>query len=221
MKKYDGVLKRVRALEQKKGITYAKPDGKLCKSLRVVYTVVFAYTMAINLLFIAGMLITAEAGTVLMSDVLNSILTVSVCSLFVIVGLVLMYCKFYLTSGIMSVIPLIFLIPVFAVRLKDDLEGIFGYKYSFYWRHFVPIVIMIILMVWMTVLTQRAKIKTDRMYKKVTENLFNMYKVSDDETENISEEQWNEFLENYNPDEYKGQFVREIAEEKKENDEGQ
>ena len=80
---------------------------------------------------------------------------------------------------------------------------------------------MILLMVWMTVIAQRAKIKTDRMYKKVTENLFNMYKVTDDESENISEEQWNDFLQNYNPDEYKGQIVREITEEKAENNEGQ
>ncbi|MBQ8532634.1 MAG: hypothetical protein IJ432_04285 [Clostridia bacterium] len=221
MKKYDGVLKRVRALEQKKGIVYAKPDGKLCRSLRVIYTVVFAYTMAINLLYIAGMLITVDAGTTLMPDVLNSVLTVSACSIFVIAGLVLMYCKFYLTAGITSVIPLVFLVPVFAVRLKDDLDGLFGYKYSFYWRHFVPIVIMILLMVWMTVIAQRAKIKTDRLYKKVTENLFNMYKVTDDESENISEEQWNDFLQNYNPDEYKGQIVREITEEKAENNEVQ
>ena len=48
-----------------------------------------------------------------------------------------------------------------------------------------------------------------------------MYKVTDDESENISEEQWNDFLQNYNPDEYKGQIVREITEEKAENNEGQ
>ena len=46
------VLKRVRQVEEKNGIIYAKTDGRLYKTLKVLYTVVFAYTLAVNLLFV-------------------------------------------------------------------------------------------------------------------------------------------------------------------------
>ena len=52
MKMQESVLKRVRMIEEKHGITYAKTDGKLYKALRVSYTLLFIYTMGINLLFV-------------------------------------------------------------------------------------------------------------------------------------------------------------------------
>lgn len=221
MKKFDGVLKRVRALEEKNGIKYAKPEGKLYKTLRVLYTLVYIYGMGINLLFIAAMSLMLSSDMATVNDALNSLVTVSVCSLLSIAGFVLMYCKIYLTAGILSIAPLIFTIPVFAVAMEESIEGILGYRYSFYWRHFLPVLVLTIFMVWMTVIAKRAQIKTDRMYKKVTENLFNMYKLSEGEAENISEEQWDEFLTNYNPDEYKGQFVKQMADKEAEENEGQ
>ena len=52
MKMQESVLRRVRAVEEKNGIKYAKTDGKLYKTLRVFYIIIFAYTMVINLLYI-------------------------------------------------------------------------------------------------------------------------------------------------------------------------
>ena len=207
MKKFDGVLKRVRMLEEKNGIKYADTEGKLYKTLKFFYILAFAYTIAINLLFVLAMIIKVDAGLAEKSDVFNYILSVSVCSLLIIAGLILRKCKLNLSAGIISVLPEIFLIPVYAIPLRADFEGFLGLKYSFYWKHGVPLFLMIILMSWMTVIAVRANIKTDRMYKKVTENLFNMYTVAEGDAENLSEEQWSEFLENYNPDNYESHAV--------------
>lgn len=207
MKKFDGVLKRVRMLEEKNGIKYADTECKLYKTLKFFYILAFAYTMAINLLFVLAMIIKVDAGLAEKSDVFNYILSVSVCSLLIIAGLILRKCKLNLSAGIISVLPEIFLIPVYAIPLRADFEGFLGLKYSFYWKHGVPLFLMIILMSWMTVIAVRANIKTDRMYKKVTENLFNMYTVAEGDAENLSEEQWSEFLENYNPDNYESHAV--------------
>ena len=38
MKMYDNVLRRVRMVEEKNGIRYAKTDGKLYLALRIIYT---------------------------------------------------------------------------------------------------------------------------------------------------------------------------------------
>ena len=221
MKKFDGVLKRVRMLEEKNGISYAKPEGKLYKTLSVLYTIVLVYTMAINLLFVLAMFVQVDAQMAKMSDVFNYILSVSVCSVLIIGGRIFSKFKKYLTAGIMSVVPSIFLIPVYAIPLRADFEGFLGLKYSFYWKHGVPLLLMIIFMVGMTVIALRAQIKTDRMYKKVTENLFSMYTVAEGDAENLSEEQWAEFLETYNPDDYKSHAVIAAKEETEDTEENE
>lgn len=206
MNKYDGVLKRVREVEYKKGIVYAKPDGKLYKTLRLIYTLVFAYTFFINLFFVWGMFLRVDASNVAMNDVFPDILTVSVCTFFAIVGLVLMYCKVHLFAGILNVIPLPVTLFVYAPLLKHDmapLEGIFGYKESFYWKHVIPVVLLVILAVWMTVIAIRAKLISDRMYKKVVDDLFDIYKAEHKEEEMVSGSGWEDFLKNYDPDEHK------------------
>ena len=55
MKMQESVLKRVRALEEKNGIKYAKTDGGLYKTLRALYIIAFAYTEAMNFFYISGM----------------------------------------------------------------------------------------------------------------------------------------------------------------------
>lgn len=213
MKKFYGVLKRVRELEEKKGIKYAKPDGKLYKTFKVFYIIAFAYTMAINLLFVLAMLIKVDAGLAVMSDVFNYILSVSVCSVLIIAGLVLLKFKLNLTAGIISILSEVFLIPVYAIPLKADFGGILGLKYSFYYKHGIPLLLMIIFFTGMTIIAKRAEYKTDKMYKKVTENLFGIYAIAEGEAENLSEEQWDEFLRNYDPDDYESHATIAVKEE--------
>ena len=208
MKKYDGVLQKVRLVEQKNGIKYAKPFGALYKGLKIGYTVAGVWAVFMNLMYILGFLL-VYMGTENFSGVLNSVITVGVCTALIILGYVLNCCKLYLAGGIISVVPTVFLIPLFALSLADGL-GFLGYKLSFYWRHFIPLVLMIVLMVWLTVLAVRARVKTERQYKRVTENLFNMYNVSDGDTSAMTAEQWDEFLKNYDPSDYKKQFIKQM-----------
>ncbi len=205
MKKYYGVLQRVRMVEEKNGIRYAKPDGKLYFALKFIYSALGLWTFFMNLFFILGFLL-MYSGTENFASVKNSIITVAVCTGVLVLGYVLNCCKLYLAGGILSVAPAVFLIPLFGGILEDSL-GFLGYKISFYWRHFGPLALMVILMVWLTALAVRATIKTDRQYKKVTENLFNRYNVSDDGSD-VSEEQWDEFLSTYDPADYKKQFKK-------------
>lgn len=209
MKKYDGVLKRVRILEEKNGIKYAKANGKLYKGLKVLYSIAGVWTFFMNLFFILGFLL-QYAGTDNMPEALNYIITATVCTVLMIAGYVLNCCKIYLAGGIMSVLPAVVLIPFFALRLEDSL-GFMGFKLSFYWRHFAPLALMVIFMVWMTVIAVREKVKTNRMYKKVCENLYNMYNVSVANGDVITDEQWDEFLAGYDPSEYKRQFKKQEA----------
>lgn len=198
MKMQESVLRRVRMVEEKHGITYAKTDGRLYKALRVSYTLLFIYTMGINLLFICGMLLT-RLGTDNFKGVLNSLITVIVCTVLIIAGYVLSFTRFKLVSGILSVLPEIMLVVVFGAIMKDSL-GVMGFKASYFWRHFAPLLILVILMAVTTVIAVRARFKTEKQYKKVLDNLYALYSLNSDD---ISDEQWEAFLEEYDPTDYK------------------
>lgn len=201
MKMQESVLRRVRTVEEKNGIKYAKTDGKLYKTLRVLYIITFAYTMAINLLFIAGMAL-VYGGTDNFKNVANSLISVCVCTAVIIAGFVLSFFRFKLAAGIISIVPEIFLIPVFGSVMRDDL-GFMGFTVSFFWRHFVPLALLVILMTATTVIAVRAKFKTEKQYKRVTDNLYKLYKQNGAD---ITDAQWEEFLKNYDPTDYKKLF---------------
>lgn len=197
MKMQESVLARVRMVEEKNGIRYAKTDGKLYKAMRIIYTLAFAYTMGINLIFIAGMFL-LHFGTDNFPNVMNTLISVCVCTGLIIAGYVLSFFRFKLTAGILSVVPEVFLIVSFGAVMKDSL-GFLGYMPSFYWRHFIPLAVMIITMSASVFIAVRARLKTQKQYKKVMDNLYRIYNENGGE---ITDGQWEEFLKNYDPTDY-------------------
>ena len=201
MKMQESVLRRVRAVEEKNGIKYAKTDGKLYKTLRVFYIIIFAYTMVINLLYISGMAL-VYGGTEDFKNVVNSLIAVCVCTALIIAGFVLSFFRFKTAAGIISIASEIFLIPVFGTELRDSL-GLMGFKTSFYRRLLIPLAVHIVIVAATTVIAVRAKFKTEKLYKRVTDNLYKLYQQNEND---VSDEQWEEFLRNYDPDDYKKLF---------------
>ncbi len=192
MKKYDGVMQRVRIIEEKHGIKYAKTDGKLYSALNVLFIISAIWSLLMNLFFLLGILF-RYSGTEDFGGFKNALISVSICSVLVIVGYVLNRVKLYEASGIISVVACVLTAVTFAPLLEDTL-GLLGYSYSFYLRHVAPNAAMIIFIVWMSILAIRARYYTNRQYKKVTENLFLQYRTQD-----ITDEQWDEFLRDYTP----------------------
>lgn len=193
MKMQESVLARVRMVEEKNGIKYAKPGGRLHKVMRVLYTLLFAYTMGINLIFIAGMFITDNY-----KNFTDALITVCVCTGLIIAGYVLSFFKFKLIAGIISVIPEILLIVTFGAITQDPF-GFMGFKKFFFWRHFIPLALMIITMSVAVFIAVRARIKTERQYKKVMDNLYRIYNENGGD---ITDDQWDNFLKEYDPSDY-------------------
>ena len=196
-------LKRVRMLEEKKGIHYAKTGGKLYTVLKVLYIIAFAAVVAMNLLYIAGMML-VKFGTDRFSSVADSVITVSLCTAVLTAGFVLSFFRFKLTAGIMSVVPAVILIPVFALLLKDSL-GFMGVKTSFYIRHFIPLALFIIFIAGMVIIAVRERVKTKRQYTAVMENLYKTYNENSSD-DVIDDEEWNKFVDSYDPSNYKALF---------------
>ena len=192
------VLRRVRQIEEKKGISYAKTDGKLYKSLKISYVLFLVYTLAINLLFILANFLVFH-GKDNFNNIKTSIITVVCGTVGLLTGLFIMKFKNQIwansTTIVLNVLSTTFLGLTFANLMEDSL-GLWGYNYSFYWRHSVPLALIAILGIWLSVIALRANIKTQKQYKKVVENLYEKYNLSAD-NEQVSEEQWEEFLKNY------------------------
>ncbi len=190
MKMYDNILQKVRLYEEKRGIIYAKTDGKLYKGLKVFYVLLFAYTMVMNTLFLLGAFLSDSVFKTLG----NSVYTVLGLSAVLIASLVIVRFKNKLWANIaflmLNIISCVGLGFTFGILLQD----VIGFKASFYWRHLVPLCLMVILSVALTVVALRAVLKIRKTYKKIIENIYTTYKAS--EETDLSDEQWEEVLKN-------------------------
>ena len=223
MVKYDGVLKRVREMEEKKGVVYAKPDGRLYKVLRIFFLLAFMYNFFMNLCYIAGMFLYFEEGIYKSTDNFSNMITILVLTALSIAGLVLLYCKIHSVSALLNTLPIIATLFVYGPLLKPDgttlsTDIMFGYKEVYFWRHLIPVTVLLVLAVWLAVIALRAKKIGDNMYKKVVDDLFEIYKNEHKDEEIVSAEGWEEYLKNYTPESFKKETKKKAKKAKKNSD---
>ncbi len=203
MKKYDGVLKRVRDIEFKRGISYAKTDGKLYKRLKLLFILAFAYTLAVNFLIEVGIYLNQSISS--MSLMKEYLTTVTVLLILLITGFIFTMFKNCILNLLGSTVTVISALSVFITHYTFYLNNnlfILGEKsvvFPFITKHVISLFILLTSVIWMSIITVRAEVRTNRLYVKVTENLYNMYNIKADESGNMTDEQWEEFLKNYNP----------------------
>ncbi|MBR7071499.1 MAG: hypothetical protein IKI29_04995 [Clostridia bacterium] len=198
MKKQESILKRIRFLEEKYGIRYAKPDGKLFATLRLLYLFAFIFHSVMVLLFMIGMLL-VHANTDNWQHFSTSFWLVCGAQAVAIGGIVLLFSPYKLWGCVASLLPPPIFGMVFGRLLVDDM-GFFGMKTSFYWRHFAPLALMFILTAWMLGIFLRAETKVRQQYKKIVNNLYRQYHVGlTVEDNDLSETQWEAFLASYDP----------------------
>ncbi|MBE6750118.1 MAG: hypothetical protein E7560_03030 [Ruminococcaceae bacterium] len=198
MKKYQGVLERVKEIEYKRGIVYEKTSGNLYKKSKIAYLLFLIWTFIMNFMYVVGFMMYSDSEQ--MSLYKNSLITVSVCTALLILAYILTNLKLNVTGGIISTVSSVLTVLSVGNFLKDE-NGFLGYKISFYWRHLVPAVIMLLIIALLMFISVRERIKTDKLYKSVVNNLFEEYKRN--HTGELSEQEWENFLKNYNHEEYK------------------
>ena len=93
-----------------------------------------------------------------------------------------------------------FLLFIFGKELIDTI-GFGPFKNSFYWRHAIPLGIIIIVSLWMFIIAFRAYIKRNKRYKKILKQVYEIFKLEN--PDNISHDDWEEFVEKYDPRAFK------------------
>ena len=199
MKKYESVLKRVDFIENKFGIYYAKTDGLLYKSLKFIFSLAFIYTLAINLIIISSQALSISEGDYTAKSQ-NLLIAVSIFTAVSLVGAILVWCKVNITGTAVSFFSAPFLLFIFGKELVDSV-GIGPFKASFYWRHAIPLGIIIIFSFWMLIIAVRSNIKRNKRYKQILQNIYEEYK--NENPDNLSHDEWEEFVEKYDPRAFK------------------
>ena len=202
MKKYDNILKRVEAYEKKCEITYAKTDGKLFFYLKIFLTISFLYMFFINIMTSLSLFLRAaslEKYTIMPKQQLITFTVITCLSVFF---LILTYFKNnwikLVATACLLASNIYFIFPLYSI--SNNGLGFFKLISDFYWRHFAPFALILIFTIWMIIIIIRQEYRINFRYNTIVNNLYQAYK--NDPNANfsaLSEEEWNEFLKNYDP----------------------
>jgi len=200
LKKNQKILDRIEFLGNKYKNAPARTDGKLFKALKVFYIIFFAYYSFISLMVSLLMILHLTDSEGISKEVLKYHLSYegTTCVFFVItiISFVLFFVKFKLTGLIMNIVTQ----PVFVILEARFFKGNdfsrLNLHADYYWKHFIPALLIFAVSVFMAVIVIRERLYISREYKKITERAYGEFKRGND---TLSEEEWNEFLENYDP----------------------
>lgn len=195
MKKNANILDYLEQYKYKYGISYLADNKKLVKGLTVTAVLVWIYTFFWSLMIVLGTLIDLKGGKVFDGDGKNSFITIISCMGLMVVSAVLLCFKDKIFSSAILILSQPVMIMAFA-HSTENVTGL-GYIAAFYWRHLIPSIILILLSIFILVIFVGAKIKANKLYNFIVEGLYRQYGTKDGEK--LTDEQWQEFLSNYNP----------------------
>lgn len=212
LKKEPNILARLKAKEEKAGIRRLSVDGALGKTCKVVYIISFAYAMFIKIIYMLSTYLQAslvvnntgpENLTSLqqsqLADVKNSVLLVGIMTVLIIATLVLLCKRIYVVALPLSVATSVTLCVHFAFRMSETLAT-YGLASSYTYYHLVPLCFMLLTSAVYCIIGIRHKVLEDRAYTQFVDRLYENYSGR---FENLTDEEWQEFLASYDPRDYR------------------
>lgn len=182
-------LEKISKYEQKRGINYAKSDGKLYKTLFIIGFISWIYMLIMAGLYLLGISLQISEGIIKGDSIFFTILTATCISL--ISSLLYAFVSKPATL-ILNMIntPIMFLSfarisIVNGSRATADVSeydpGILGLKKIFYIRHGVPMFVVFVICLFLLIIIFREQLIKKREYKIITENAYIPQIISKDE----------------------------------------
>ena len=193
MKMYDGVIAKVRKIEQKNGIVYMDTDSVLYKLLKWLYVLAFAFSLVINSIYILGAYWRED-----------TYITPLICTVSLILGLICLLKKWHIPAVVFTLPPAVIICLYFPHLLVYS--NILNPKY--YWAHLAPMIVLGVTVLGTAIIDTIAKLKFKKTYMRVINNLYSEYKVDLSQGEDVPEDKWEEFLESYDPYNYNTQIKK-------------
>ena len=173
-------LERIARYEEKRGIKYAKSNGKLCKWFIFFGFISFIWMLLNSIAYILGRYIKIGSGVDKVDDILISILVVSAVAL---LSFILYFLRFKIAFLITNITAAIVTFILFAgITGVDDSvtsagstiseydQGYFGLKRFFYWRHGIPAVLLVLLFAVIIFVKIRERRIMKKEYNLITKN---------------------------------------------------
>lgn len=190
MKMNETILAQVKRSEEKYNIRYAKKDGSLYGGFRTAYLVSYIFAAVFAAFVILGIWFNDE-----ISANLNTVYTIGAFLVLGFFGAVFGGFKISLGTAICAIPVSVWAVICFG-KLLIDPAGLLGLNGKFYWAHLLPILVMVVSAAVMLIIDLRARYILKKGYEKITERLYAEYSTH---AENLSEEEWEQFLNNYDP----------------------
>lgn len=194
MKKNTNILEYVEKYKYKYGISYAKDGGKLVNTLSVISYIVWIYAFFMTALFIISTVLKLKYGMADFNYIANAFVTICVGTLAMVIAAVLYLCKKKIIGCALTSFAQPFVVLAY-FHITRNSAGVLNT--SFYWRHAVPAAVLFTLALCIMIVLIRADVKTTKLYNMLLDGLYKQYGKKDGEK--LSEEEWHEFLNEYNP----------------------
>lgn len=220
MKYVENIKRRVRAAENRAAIIYAQTDGKLYKWLKRLYVFCMVISVITSLLYVSGrasrLYEIERLNLEIMSDtainaVKQSIITVSICTAVFLIAMVLIKFKAEIVSLVLTLGAGIVSGADLIAASTGTAQFNQGINDNFWYRHFIPFILALFFIVWMVIVKYRAHFKFKRAYTNMVNRIYSQYHAED-----LSEEEWESFLADYDPRAEEEKLRREKQKAKKE-----
>ncbi len=203
MKYIENIAERVRKAEERAAVIYARPDGKLYKWLKALYTVSLSVAILMSLLYIGGRashiyeVAQLKLNVVSTADIettKQSILTVGIVCILWLASFIFIKLKKEIVALIFTLIPGIVSCATLINASKNTSEFNAGINTDFWLRHFIPFILAVFFIVWLIIIKYRASLRFKTAYNNMTSRIYQQYGGKE-----LSEAEWEEFLSNYDP----------------------
>ncbi|MBR6502863.1 MAG: hypothetical protein IKT42_05415 [Clostridia bacterium] len=211
MKKQANILEYVEKYKYKYGISYADEKSNLVKKLHKFIKLFTIFMIGFILIFNLSLLFSAQGENFSFLAINNSAYATDFYVLlgcFLILFATLLLAKF---NKLFLAIEIVVL-PISVECFKAATESNLTYMTTFYVGA-IPAYFAVLLIAALVFILIRAKVKTNRIYDMLVEGLYKQYGSKDGEK--LSEEEWQEFLKQYNP---KKMFADDQKDDKDSND---
>lgn len=197
------LLKMLRQKQEKLGIYYLKTDGGLYKCLAVIFYIAFAVCTLINILFVLSNSLALSANlsyiespsnlqATEISAIKNSLYSVCAFSILLIPSSIFLKKKKSVLQLIFSLLPGAALLATFYSSMSDNINA--GTYAPFLLKHLLPIGILFICSIITAVIELRQRYFDKKGTEEIASNIYQRHSALAD---NITEEQWQDILREY------------------------
>ncbi len=209
----NNILQKLHEKEARAGIIRLSPDSGIARTARVVYIISSVLVMILNLLYIISaninkelaLLNNANSGYVKAEDdiaaIHNSIVFVSIMALLLAVGFVMFLCRLHWPSLVLSSVPSALLCIHYAQRMAHSLsisDTVFSasYLWDYIFRFLLPLLLVLTSSLIACIISIRFWQQERRAYTDFVNRLYSTYA---DRFYNLTDQEWDKFLSEYEP----------------------